>query len=122
MESTPSQFGTILSGCEPEGAVAAPIRAENFEPEGGSVDTAPGGMERQPSSSSENEIITSTPASQPPDEDRLWTSTDLCRYLGCCERSLRTMRQAGLPTIKFRHLIRFDPETVKLWLRENCQG
>jgi len=56
---------------------------------------------------------TSTPT---PDE-RLWTVDDLARYIGCSVREIRNLRYAGLPTIKFRHLIRFEPEAVKVWLR-----
>jgi len=52
-----------------------------------------------------------------PDE-RLWKSDDLACYLGCSVREVRNLRYAGLPTIKFRHLIRFEPEVVKAWLRE----
>lgn len=50
----------------------------------------------------------------------LWTVQDLIRYIGCSERELRTMRHADLPTIRFRRLIRFDPDSVKRWLREYC--
>ncbi|MEI7865022.1 MAG: helix-turn-helix domain-containing protein [Chthoniobacterales bacterium] len=39
------------------------------------------------------------------------------RYLGCSVREVRNLRYAGLPTIKFRHPIRFEPEAVKVWLR-----
>jgi hypothetical protein len=31
-------------------------------------------------------------------------------------REIRNLRYAGLPTIKFRHLIRFEPGAVKAWL------
>lgn len=51
-------------------------------------------------------------------EERLWKADDLARYLGCSVREIRNLRYAGLPTIKFRHLIRFEPELVKAWLRE----
>jgi hypothetical protein len=50
-------------------------------------------------------------------DDRLWTADDLARYIGCSVREIRNLRYAGLPTIKFRHLIRFEPEAVKAWLR-----
>jgi hypothetical protein len=50
--------------------------------------------------------------------DRLWTADDLAHYIGCSVREIRNLRYAGLPTIKFRHLIRFEPEAVKAWLRE----
>jgi hypothetical protein len=51
-------------------------------------------------------------------EERLWKADDLARYMGCSVREVRNLRYAGLPTIKFRHLIRFEPEAVKAWLRE----
>jgi phage terminase Nu1 subunit (DNA packaging protein) len=51
-------------------------------------------------------------------DDRLWTADDLASYIGCSVREIRNLRYAGLPTIKFRHLIRFEPEAVKAWLRE----
>jgi len=51
-------------------------------------------------------------------DERLWTANDLARYIGCTVREIRNLRYAGLPTIKFRHLIRFEPEVVKVWLRK----
>ena len=51
-------------------------------------------------------------------DERLWTANDLARYIGCSVREIRNLRYAGLPTIKFRHLIRFEPEVVKVWLRK----
>lgn len=50
-------------------------------------------------------------------EERLWKADDLAHYLGCSVREIRNLRYASLPTIKFRHLIRFEPEAVKVWLR-----
>ena len=50
-------------------------------------------------------------------DERLWTANDLARYIGCSVREICNLRYAGLPTIKFRHLIRFEPEAVKVWLR-----
>ncbi len=50
--------------------------------------------------------------------ERLWKSDDLAHYLGCSVREIRDLRLSGLPTIKVRHLVRFDPEVVKAWLRE----
>jgi len=59
------------------------------------------------------------PAQTSPDhhEEHLWKADDLARYLGCSVREVRNLRYAGLPTIKFRHLIRFEPDLVKVWLR-----
>ena len=54
---------------------------------------------------------------QPP-SDSLWTADDVARYVGCSVRQIRNFRYAGMPTIKFRHPIRFEPEVVKIWLRE----
>jgi hypothetical protein len=51
-------------------------------------------------------------------DERLWTADDLAHYVGCSVREIRNLRYAGLPTIKLRHLIRFEPEAVKAWLRE----
>ena len=51
-------------------------------------------------------------------DERLWTANDLARYIGCSVREIRNLRYAGLPTIKFRHLIRFEPDAVKVWLRK----
>lgn len=62
-------------------------------------------------------LIPEQPANELP-EERLWEADDLARYLGCSVREVRNLRCAGLPTIKFRHLIRFEPEVVKAWLRE----
>ena len=56
-------------------------------------------------------------STQTPNE-RLWTANDLARYVGCSVREIRNLRHAGLPTIKFRHLIRFEAEAVKAWLRK----
>ena len=56
--------------------------------------------------------------STPTPNERLWTANDLARYIGCSVREIRNLRYAGLPTIKFRHLIRFDAEVVKAWLRK----
>ena len=47
-------------------------------------------------------------------DERLWTADDLARYIGCSVREIRNLRYAGLPTIKFRHLIRFEPESFNL--------
>jgi len=59
----------------------------------------------------------SATTAQPP-SDSLWTADDVARYVGCSVRQIRNFRYAGMPTIKFRHLIRFEPEVVKSWLRE----
>ena len=50
--------------------------------------------------------------------EHLWKADDLARYIGCSVREIRNMRWAGLPAIKFRNLIRFEPEAAKAWLRE----
>jgi hypothetical protein len=52
------------------------------------------------SSPPEAEPAATTPA------EHLWTTEDLARYIGCSIREIRNLRYAGLPTIKFRHLIR----------------
>jgi hypothetical protein len=52
-------------------------------------------------------------ASTPTPNERLWTANHLARHIGCSVREIRNLRYAGSPTIKFRHLIRFEPEAVK---------
>lgn len=62
---------------------------------------------------------TATPAaSTTAQPERLWKAQDLAHYLGCSVREIRDLRLSGLPTIKVRHLVRFDPEAVKTWVRE----
>ncbi|MFM8789893.1 MAG: hypothetical protein ACKOEI_08590 [Chthoniobacterales bacterium] len=34
----------------------------------------------------------------------------MARYIGCSVREIRKLRYAVVPTIKFRHLIRFEPD------------
>ena len=108
MESAVSPFVTTSSGFYPEGAVVP-----------GQLTPAQGGMNPHnstPIQAAEISHITNEAVSS----GRLWTTHDLARYLGCCEREIRNLRQAGLPAIKFRHLIRFEPETVKQWLLAHC--
>jgi len=45
--------------------------------------------------------------------ERPWKPEDLAHYLGCSVREIRDLRLSGLPMIKVRHLVRFDPEAVK---------
>ena len=54
----------------------------------------------------------------PNPDERLWKSSELARYIGCSVREIRNLRYAGLPTIKFRNLIRFEPDAARAWLRE----
>lgn len=61
---------------------------------------------------------TSPIAAETSRDQRLWKADDVAHYLGCSVREVRNLRYAGLPTIKFRHLIRFEPDLVKAWLRE----
>ena len=68
-----------------------------------------------------NSTLPAAPQSDPiaqPLSDSLWTADDVARYVGCSVRQIRNFRYAGMPTIKFRHLIRFEPDVVKCWLRE----
>ena len=66
-----------------------------------------------------NSTLPAAPQSAPTaPTDSLWTADDVARYVGCSVRQIRNFRYAGMPTIKFRHLIRFEPEVVKCWLRE----
>lgn len=61
-----------------------------------------------------------SPSDSPAPIDRLWTAEDVAKYVGCSVREIRNLRYAGMPTIKFRHLIRFESEAVRAWLREQA--
>lgn len=47
---------------------------------------------------------------------RLWTVTELARFMRCSTRHVSNLRNAGLPSIKIGHLVRFHPRAVAEWL------
>ncbi len=49
-------------------------------------------------------------------DPRLWTTTELARFLGCTERHIFHLRERGLPTIRLGALVRFDPAEALNWL------
>lgn len=48
--------------------------------------------------------------------DKLWSTSDISRFLGCCERQVYILRDQGMPTIRVGKKVRFDPERVKAWI------
>ena len=52
-----------------------------------------------------------------------WTISDLARYLRCTERQTFHLRNKGLPAIKVRGVVRFDPSAVRSWLLQHgCES
>ncbi len=49
-------------------------------------------------------------------DPRLWTTTELARFLGCTERHIYHLRERGLPTIRLGTLVRFNPAEAVSWL------
>jgi len=52
----------------------------------------------------------------------LWNVEDLQRNLQLSRRSIHNLRKRGLPTIVLGRSVRFDPESVKRWLRSKERG
>jgi excisionase family DNA binding protein len=50
-------------------------------------------------------------------DPRLWTTTELARFLGCTERHIYQLRERGLPTIRLGTLVRFNPAEALSWLQ-----
>ena len=49
-------------------------------------------------------------------ESELMTQLKLSRY------TLWQLRREGLPFLKIRGCIRYEPARVEAWIREHCQG
>jgi hypothetical protein len=60
----------------------------------------------------------STSTSQQYPEAKLWSSSDVARFLGCSERQVFNLRHKGIPTIKLGGLVRFEPARVRQWVVE----
>lgn len=52
----------------------------------------------------------------------LWNVADVSRFLGCSERNVYQLLQAGLPRLRVKGLLRFDPEEVRQWIRANNEA
>jgi hypothetical protein len=50
-------------------------------------------------------------------EDRLWTTKDVCRYLGITRRTLDQWRaeEVGPPALQLDATLRYVPEHVRAW-------
>ncbi len=47
----------------------------------------------------------------------LWTVRDVATYARCSPRTVSNLMLAGMPFMKLGHLVRFDPEDVRAWIR-----
>ena len=54
--------------------------------------------------------------------NKLWSTSDVSRFLGCCERQVYILRDQGMPTIRVGKKVRFDPERVKAWVLSREEG
>lgn len=52
----------------------------------------------------------------------LWTVHDVARFARCSVRHVGHLREAGMPFIKFGHLVRFHPPLVIGWLMSHASG
>lgn len=57
-----------------------------------------------------------------PATHKLWSTSDVSRFLGCCERQVYILRDQGMPTIRVGKKVRFDPERVKAWVLSRKEG
>lgn len=49
------------------------------------------------------------------------TKKELANMLSVSENTIMSMRDEGLPYIKFRQTVRYNVEEVKKWLRTACE-
>jgi excisionase family DNA binding protein len=60
-------------------------------------------------------MVTATPYND--DDDRLWDTDDVARYLGISKRSVTNLRlYEGLPSIKVGKLVRYRRDSVDAWV------
>jgi len=51
-------------------------------------------------------------------EDTLWDAADLACFLKCSRKTIYNRSEAGLiPCVRIGSLLRFEPETIRRWLR-----
>lgn len=60
----------------------------------------------------------------PPRCDRMWSTDELCEFLGVPVTTLHQWRHRGVapPAYKVGGKLKFDPLAVRQWLAESCQG
>lgn len=81
-------------------------------------------LSRLPPEAGGEQLSTGGPALSAPECDRLWSVTDVSRFLGVPVSTLHQWRYLGRGPAAFRvgkHL-RYDPDTVRRWLVDDCAG
>lgn len=58
-----------------------------------------------------------------PHDDRLWDPAEAARFLGMSESWVYTAARSGvLPSIRLGRAVRFDPGTLRAWVRGERAG
>jgi excisionase family DNA binding protein len=58
-----------------------------------------------------------------PDDDRLWGPAEAAAFLGMSESWVYTAARSGvLPAIRLGRAVRFDPATLRAWVRGERAG
>jgi DNA-binding FadR family transcriptional regulator len=50
------------------------------------------------------------------------TESELMKRLNVSRYTLWQLRREGLPFLRIRGLLRYEPEKVEAWIRGHCQG
>ena len=53
------------------------------------------------------------------DDDALWTPDDIAAFLRCTVRHVQNLQKSGLPYFHIGRLVRFDPDEVREFLKNN---
>jgi hypothetical protein len=59
---------------------------------------------------------------QPPEnqnESTLWTNEDVAAFFRCTVRHVQNLQKQGLPYVHLGRLVRFDPEEIRQFVRQN---
>ena len=61
---------------------------------------------------------TNLPPEQP-NETALWTNEDVAAFFRCTVRHVQNLQKQGLPYVHLGRLVRFDPEEIREFVRQN---
>lgn len=89
-----------------------------------SIHTRRADLSRLPPEAGSEQLTAGGPALSAPECDRLWSVTDVSRFLGVPISTLHQWRYLGRGPAAFRvgkHL-RYDPKAVRRWLLDDCAG
>ena len=77
-------------------------------------------MERE---SEQNPPSLARPALRPPPAERLWTSRDVCAFLGVGKNAPNDLARRGeLPAMRIGRRLRFDPAAVRAFAERHQHG